>query len=207
MHNICTELHHIVNSIQKYDFPFDKNKLPKNGIYILFEKRETAHEGNRIVSVGTHSGEDKLVSRLKEHFLIENKDRSIFRKNIGRAILNKKDNAFLEQWNWDLTKRTNKDKYLPLLDIEKQQRIEKEVTQYIQEHFSFVIIEEKSKDKRVKLKAKIISTVSNCMECKPSNSWLGNLSPIKKIKESGLWLVQGLYKTSLSEEELGEIRN
>jgi Fe-S cluster biosynthesis and repair protein YggX len=173
----------------KYHFPFDKNELPKNGIYIIFEKGETAHKNNRIVNVGTHGGENKLISRLNEHFIIENKDRSILRKNIGKAILNKKDKKFLEQWNWDLTSRINKDKYLPCLDMKKQKEIETEVTQYIQKNFSFVIIQEKSKDKRAKLKSEIISIVSNCMECKPSTSWLGNLSPIDKIKKSGLWLV------------------
>jgi hypothetical protein len=36
---------------------------------------------------------------LKEHFVNENKDRSIFRKNIGRALLNKDNDYFIEQWN------------------------------------------------------------------------------------------------------------
>ena len=206
MNYICDSLHHSLNMLKRYNFPFTEAKLPKNGIYILFEKNETAHGVDRIVRVGTHTGEDRLILRLKEHFIKENKDRSIFRKNIGRAILNREDKLFLEQWNWDLTKKVNKEKYLPFLDSEKQKIIEQKVTQYIQNRFSFVIIKEKSKSKRLNLESKIISTISLCQKCNSSNLWLGNFSPINKIKESGLWQVQGLYKTSLNTEELMEIK-
>ena len=41
--------------------------------------------------------------------MTENKDRSIFRKNIGRAILNKNQDPFLGQWELDLTTRKAKD--------------------------------------------------------------------------------------------------
>ncbi len=38
----------------------------------------------------------------------------------------------------------------------------------------------------------MIATVNHCGDCRPSSSWLGNHSPKKQIRESGLWLVQGL---------------
>ena len=63
--------------------------VPLNGIYLLYERGELGHGADRIVRVGTHTGKNQLVSRLKQHFVHENKDRSIFRKNIGRAILNR----------------------------------------------------------------------------------------------------------------------
>lgn len=204
---ICSELHHLFASGKRYSFPFNESKIPTDGIYILFEKGEIAHNAERIVRVGTHTGDGRLVSRIKEHFLKENKDRSIFRKNIGRAILSKNDDIFLEQWNWDLTTRENKDKLLPLLDTEKQKQIEREVTKYIQEHFSFVVFEVPSKDDRLDLESKIISTISLCRDCKPSDNWLGSSSPIGKIQESGLWLVQGLYKTPLDEDDYLKIQN
>ena len=68
-------------------------KIYKNGVYILFEKNESGHNGDRIVRIGSHTGNDNLVKRLEEHFLKENKDRSIFRKNIGRALLNKNSDS------------------------------------------------------------------------------------------------------------------
>ena len=203
---ICNDLHQLFALMKRYRFPFDESQIPLNGIYILFEKGETAHDTERIVRVGTHTGNGRLPSRLKEHFLKENKDRSIFRKNIGRAILSKNNDTFLEQWNWDLTTREKKDKLLPLLDIEKQKQTEKEVTAYIQEHFSFVVFEIPSKDVRIELESKIISTISLCRDCKASSTWLGNSSPVNKIRESSLWLVQGLYKTPLDEDDYMKVK-
>jgi hypothetical protein len=207
MSDICSDIHHIFQNLKRYKFPFSEANLPKNGIYILFEKNELAHNGERIIRVGTHTGNDNLVKRLKEHFMKENKDRSIFRKNIGRAILHKKDDPFLEQWNWDLTTRVNKDKYSPLVDFEKQKSTEEEVSQYIKNNFSFAIFEVKSKNDRLNFESKIISTISLCENCKPSSHWLGEYSPIQKIKESGLWLVQGLYKTPLNTEDIERIKS
>ena len=202
MSHICHNIHQLFNELKRHSFPFNDKDIPKNGIYILFEKGEYAHGVDRVVRIGTHTGIDQLRSRLKQHFVKENKDRSIFRKNIGRAILTQNKDPFLEQWEWDLTARANKDKYLPLLDQEKQNDIEKQVSAYIQDSFSFVVFEVDSKELRLDLESKIISTVSLCDECKPSTSWLGLSSPKHKIRESGLWLVNELYKTPLGDVEL-----
>lgn len=94
----CNKLHQWFNNLPKLSFPFDEKNIPLNGIYILFEKGESAHSTSRVVRVGMHTGNDQLRSRLFQHFLNKNKDRSIFRKNIGRALLNKDKDPFLEQW-------------------------------------------------------------------------------------------------------------
>src|ERR1700722_18438948 len=103
--SVCELLHRWANSLPILRFPFDEGLIPPNGIYILFEEGETAHGGQRIVRVGTHTGPNQLRSRLRQHFLIENKDRSIFRKNVGRAILNRDHDPFLLFWEFDLTTR------------------------------------------------------------------------------------------------------
>ena len=207
MSDICHQIHLLFNNLERYRFPFDESKIPLNGIYILFEKGEYAHGVDRIVRVGTHTGENQLGSRLKQHFVKENKDRSIFRRNIGRAILNRAGDPFLKQWDWDLTSRKARSRYLPLLDHNKQQLAEIEVSHYIQERFSFVVFEIERKDDRLKWEEKIISTVSLCNECGPSTNWLGHYSPKQKIRESGLWLVNGLYKRELSWIELEELKS
>lgn len=81
----CAELHALVQRGARHTFPFEARGLPSNGIYVLFELGEECHGGNRIVRVGTHRGQGQLPSRILQHFVAENKDRSIFRKNIGRA--------------------------------------------------------------------------------------------------------------------------
>lgn len=201
MENSCSKIHKLFNECKHQSIPYNENDIPKNGIYILFEKGEFAHGGKRIVRVGTHTGKDQLRSRIKQHFLSENKDRSIFRKNIGRAILNTKNDSFIEQWEWDLTTRENKEKYSDLLDKEKQEIIENQVTEYMQSNFSFIVFEVNEKDDRMLFESRIISTVSNCKKCGGNDSWLGNHSPKEKIRKSGLWQVNEIWKQSISDEE------
>ena len=97
MSDACRLLHQAFSRLNWFRFPFDPMVLPRNGIYILFEDGEVAHETKRIVRVGTHIGINQLPSRLRQHFMLENKDRSIFRKNIGRALLHRDQDPFLTQ--------------------------------------------------------------------------------------------------------------
>jgi len=198
----CLEIHKLANNLKRYYFPFESSAIPQNGIYFLFENNELAHNQERIVRVGTHTGYNRLYLRLKEHFLNENKDRSIFRKNIGRALLNQRNDKFLAQWELDLTSKKNKAKYSLQIDFNYQQKVEKEVSRYIQENFSFSVIEVLEKVDRLTLISKLISTISLCDQCCPSPFWLGNNSPKEKIQGSGLWLVNGLYKTPCETSEL-----
>ena len=202
----CHTIHQWFGGMKKHSFPFNEQEIPPNGIYILFEKGEFAHSTNRIVRIGTHTGNNQLRSRLFQHFLNENKDRSIFRKNIGRALLNKDKDTFLEQWEIDLTTKNAKNLYSNSADFIKQKETEKRVTKYIQDNFSFVVFQIDSKDKRLEIESKIISTVSLCEECKSSENWLGNSSPKEKIGKSGLWLVNELWKTPLSNEDMIELK-
>ena len=94
MTNVCENLHKLLNQLPRYHYPYDLKQFPQNGVYVLFERGEKAHGRDRIVHVGSHRGDNRLVKRLNEHFINENKDRSIFRKNIGRALLNKRDDPF-----------------------------------------------------------------------------------------------------------------
>ena len=87
-----------------------------------------------------------------------------------------------------------------------QAEIEKKVTEYIQGNLSFVVLEVKDKVKRLGLESKLISTVSLCSECRPSSNWFGNHSTKEKIRESGLWLVNELYKEPISGEELALLK-
>jgi len=202
----CPKLHKLFNNLKRFSFPFNEEEIPLNGIYILFEKGEKAHGADRIVRAGTHTGLNQLRSRIKQHFINENKDRSIFRKNIGRALLNKNKDIFLEQWERDLTTKEAKEKFSHLIDFKKQKEIEELVTKYIQENFSFVVFQVDDKDERLKLESKIISTISLCKDCKPSENWLGLSSPKEKIREGGLWLVNELYKKAFDEKDLEEFR-
>ena len=76
MSAVCSQLHSLARRGTEHSFPFDRARLPLSGIYLLFETGEEAHGGDRIVRVGTHTGDDQLPSRLVQHFVNENKDRN-----------------------------------------------------------------------------------------------------------------------------------
>jgi hypothetical protein len=195
--SVCEALHAWANSLRVFRFPFDVSKIPSNGIYILFEEGEIAHGTNRIVRVGTHTGRNQLPSRLRQHFLVENKDRSIFRKNVGRALLNRDKDPFLPMWELDRTSRSMRDQHVGI-DLDRQRAIEMGVSDYIRRYFSFVVFRIDEKAERLSIESKIISTVSLDEVCLPSAQWLGLSSLKQKIRESGLWLVNELYKEPLS---------
>ncbi len=207
MSNSCAELHALLWRLRSFAFPFNPRELPDNGIYLLYEQGEHGHGADRLVRVGSHTGGNQLPSRLKEHFLRENKDRSIFRKNIGRAILNKERDPFLDQWNLDLTTRAARAEHTSHIDIQRQQEVEGEVTTYIRRAFRFVVVPVDDRETRLRLESRIISTVSWCVECRPSPCWLGRYSPVSRIRESGLWLVNELYKTPVTMEDIAAIRS
>ena len=192
----CQRIHEWANGLRRFSFPFEPADIPENGIYFLFEKGERAHGVDRIVRIGTHIGKRRLPIRLKDHFLRENKDGSIFRKNIGRALLNKEQDSFLEVWDRKPTPREFHNKKV---------HVEKVVSSYIRDKISFSALSIEGKGERKSLESKIISTISWCEKNCPSRSWLGRCSPEQKIQESGLWLVRELYKEPLSEEEMEKL--
>lgn len=198
----CQALHRWAHRRKRYTFPFDAKAVPKDGLYLLFEKGESAHGDERIVRVGTHTGAGQLPSRLLQHFVMENKDRSIFRKNIGRALLSKAGDPYALVWELDMTPAAARKKHNELLDVAKQKQIEKKVSAYMRKNFSFVFVPVASKAKRLSLESKIVSTLSHCNECTPSAKWLGSHSPKEKIRASGLWQVNELYKKPLSASDL-----
>ncbi len=209
MKSIAFKLHELFNKQPRFYYPFDDSELPKNGVYVLFEKGEKFQGMDRIVRVGTHKGEDQLRSRLKQHFS-KNKDRSIFRKNIGRCILNKQNSKYLEMWDFDATKKEDKETLQEKFVADPNLKIvfdktEEAISEYFKKNLSFVVFEINTKEERIYWERKIISTLSNAAketgEIAPSNQWLGHYSTKDKIKQSGLWQVNELFKEDMTEKE------
>ena len=203
---MVNELHKIFNELERFSYPFENrlDEIPNNGIYVKFEKGEKHNGLDRIVRVGTDTGENNLKKRLIEHFITENKNRSIFRKNIGRALLNKESNPYLKYWELDTTSKADKEKNLKLLDLEFEAKLEREISDYIKTNFSFCVFRVETKEQRLIWESKIISTLA--FEAKPSKNWLGNFSSKHKIKQSGLWQVQGLNNSKLTSEEFEKLK-
>jgi len=192
-----------------FKFPFKPEKLPRNGVYFFYEQGENWGHGapkRRIVRIGTHR-DGNFRSRIGEHFLLDESkmnfdkdkakpsDRSIFRKNIGRALLNRRGDNYLQIWEIDYIYRKNKELFGHLRDIKREKEIESEITRMLRKSFSFRFIElSRQKERMGKggLESSLIGTIARCKLCRPSKNWLGNHSPKKKIRTSGLWLVQHL---------------
>ncbi len=198
----CEQLHRFFNSLPRIKFPFENENVPSNGLYILFEKGEFSHNCDRIVRIGTHTGSNQLRSRLKQHFINENKDRSIFRKNIGRCFLNIEKNPYLDVWDICFTSTENIKKFGYLINKSFQECLEKRISNYIQNNFSFCLLKINDKEKRLKIESELISTISQCNECKPSKNWLGLKSPKEKIRINGLWQVNELNNKPMSLDEV-----
>ncbi|MHB9033545.1 MAG: hypothetical protein ACYC6L_10900 [Anaerolineae bacterium] len=207
VNDICRDLHLLLAQQTRYHFPFADQRLPHDGVYVLYEKGETAHGVDRIVRIGTHDGDGNLVQRLDEHFIKENKDRSVFRKNIGRALLAYTKDPFLAQWDIDRTSKAVRDNPKRQVDLKRLQQVERLVSRRIQEYFSFVIIPAPIRDDRHALEADLIATVAQCDECHPSSAWLGRYSPNEKIRSSGLWQVQHLDGQPMDADDVAVLRS
>lgn len=199
------QLHKLFNQARRYDHSFNPDALINNGIYILFEKGEKYGEMDRVVRVGTHTGENKLPARMVQHYQIETKDRSIFRKNIGRIYLNQANDPYIDIWNVSNTERKNRLRNLPYRDFEKEAALEERITKEINDNFTFCLIEVNDKIYRLYLEMAIIATIAQGSS-KPSPTWLGNDSPVEKIRNFGLWQVQGLKREPILDADLEYIK-
>jgi hypothetical protein len=199
-------------------YPFERDQLPENGIYFVYEIGEIwGHGGHnpRIVRVGTHR-EGNFRKRIAEHFLLDAAkmnfdstkspphDRSIFRKHIGRALLNRAGDPYISIFDLDFMKSRIREEHGHLRDIDKERQIEAEVTRILREQFSFRFVVFVGQSERMGskgLEAPLIGTLAHCRECRPSKNWLGQYSPIAQVRQSGLWLVQHLRSEPLSDTD------
>jgi hypothetical protein len=203
MTEACQHLHDVLSRLPRFTRE-DLEQVPKNGLYILLEKGEEAHGGERIVRVGTHRGQNNLPARIREHLYTPNKDRSIFRKHVGRCLLSKAGDPFLAQWDLDLTTKAARDLYSNGIDGIRLQQHEADVTAFMVENFSFAVLSIETG--RLHCEAQLLSTIYQCSVCGPSSSWLGRHHPKSAvIRTGGLWNVQGLSGPALLLEEAKHI--
>jgi hypothetical protein len=177
----------------------------------------------RIVRIGMHM-EGNFSSRISEHFLLNDaaktmnftisnpkpSDRSIFRKNIGRALLNKENDYYQKMWDIDFMTRENCNNYGIMRNIQKEKDIESAITRILREKFSFRFIPLEGQVKRIgrlAIESKLIGTIASCNLCKASDNWLGKYSPIPQIRNGKLWLSQHLDSPGLSKQEKDDLEN
>ncbi|NLW49210.1 MAG: hypothetical protein GXY86_17995, partial [Firmicutes bacterium] len=199
----CMELHRIFNASKRYNV-FEIDSIPfENGIYVVFETGETYGTYDRIVRVGTHTSSNRLKRRLKDHFVKENKDGSIFIKNIGIAMLNKAKDPYLPIWKINTSRPEN----VRFVDHSKQCDIEKLVSTYLRQNTNFAVFRVDDSIQRLRLEEAIISTLNHTPGFKAHADWLGNSSTEAEIRDSGMWLKQGLDAPRITTDELRFVRD
>lgn len=215
MSDLCKWLHVSLSALPLISFPFELAAMPCNGIYFFYERGETwGHGGGhpRIVRIGTHR-DGNFRNRIAEHYVTDGRkmgfsdnlpaphERSIFRKNLGRALLIRSQDPYLKVWELDFTSRASRKKHRHLRDVEKEKQVEREITRLLRENFSFRCIavdEQQNRMGTTGLERYLIGTVAQCEQCRSSEQWMGRHSPVQKIRESGLWLVQHLSSPPIS---------
>lgn len=217
----CKWLHKALEELPLVKYKFNVEQLPHNGIYFFYEKGEHGHGTDRIVRIGTHKN-GNFRSRIAEHYLINNRgmnfdeckpkpsDRSIFRKNIGRALLKREKDPYLETWEIDFMTKESVKKYGYRRNLQIEHKTETMITDYIRNNlfFRFIIIDDENERMGNKgLESNLIGTVARCKECGPSENWLGSHSPKEHIRNSGLWLSQHLKADILSLRDMEKIND
>lgn len=203
MSKACEVLHHRIGSLPRFTGSYNPEDVPTDGIYFVFEEGEKAHDGNRIVRVGTHTGNGNLRKRINEHLYTPNKDRSVFRKHVGRCLLASRNDPTISQWELDLTSRLSRQRHFtPELKVVLD-AIEAEVSDYITKKLSFAVIEVKAGQSRVDLESSLLATVSQCDECNASAKWLGRHHPNRATFGAvGIWNVQSLNGPPMTVSEV-----
>jgi hypothetical protein len=221
MSDLCKLLHEEIARLPLIKFPFNPEELPDCGIYFFYEKGEYWGHGGRqprIVRIGSCK-DGNFQSRISDHYLFDQrrmdfdsqkpapKDRSIFRKNLGRALLAKQKSDYSGIWERDFTKRDERRRFGHLRNIRLEQNLERQITRKIRETMTFRFIAIKNQMGSKGLESRFIGTVAQCGECKASSLWLGQFSPKDQIRQSGMWLIQHLNSDPATSNDISRLKD
>ena len=195
----CNILHGLFNSMKLNRF--EKNVISNInfpfGIYVIFEKNEISHDGNRIVYIGTTTGQKSTVSeRIDEHY--KNEGRSVFRNEIALCLLKKNNDPYYlsELFFENSIYRRKWKKNANDEQVKKYLEINNKVSEHIRTNCYFVVFPVE-KEYREYWEKRIISTVSSCNICEKSKNWLGNYSPKDIIQKYGLWNIKNVNQSNI----------
>ncbi len=188
---ICKRLHEVLNSGLRFgcksgDYTYP-DRIIQNGIVVMYEKGEKAHGDDKVVAVLCHRDQNGVLTLLNRQFVLEDSFNGTLRKHIGMCILNRDEHPYLRVWRTMPSISTSVESLTSLRDMDFETVLEKQITQYVQDHMSFTLINVDDVQARFDLRDRLFWTVRNCDECGPSPDWLGLQSPLPGIRESGLW--------------------
>lgn len=212
MSDLYDYIHQFFNEQQRFSFPYDKKEIERitdsNGLYVLFEKGESSKGFDRIVRIGSHDGKNRLVKRLKDHFMSSVQRNSIFRKHIGRCLLTIENDEYIENWNKPFKKIIDKVRYKDFVDLHYEKKYEELITDHICVNLSFTLIPRIYDSKqRDRIEEGLIASLAQSTIRTSSVSWLGNNHPDKRIRDAKIWNIEYLNGQPISPIEFEELKN
>ena len=162
---VCYKLHKLFNAMPRYKWDTINTFGFDSGIYIIFEVGKSYCGMDRIVRVGTHRSDGRLRGRLEDHYITENNDGSIFRKNIGRSILNENKHSYLNVWTKSSSRSDSGYNQAP------QDKIETQATKYMRENFTFTCFPVDTNAERSRLELGIIAALNKDESFTASPNW------------------------------------
>ncbi len=217
---LCKALHEAFTRLPQWDWTKRIELIPDSGVYLVYEVGERwGHGGDyqRVVRIGSHTGQGRLRSRIAEHLMLgrgeirwdasrpKPSDRSIFRKNIGRALLASRKDPYIRVWEYDFIKSDNVARYSGLRDVAKETAIETEITEVMRNAFAFRFLyvpPSESGGLQLEFEKSLIASFARCLSCVPSSRWLGKSSPKKRIATGRLWQEKHLDGEPLNAEDM-----
>jgi hypothetical protein len=196
-------VHTAALALTRHDHACDRKALPPNGIYLFFEKGETAALNGtiqRIVRVGTHREDGRFPGRIRQHYghvnsLRGNKNSSVFRRHVGGALLTRSNPADPRIAEWQRQGGTS------FVDIEEV------VSKTLRERFTFVCFSVPTRDERLTLERGLIALVAQHPLAAPSPGWLGRYATTPNIRRVGLWNTQHCDSLPLTTDELARLEH
>lgn len=197
--SLTERVHHLLLSLPRRSYQTPLTKLPENGIYVFFERKEMApcygQLRDRIVRVGTHTADGNLRSRIRQHYgqvnaLAGNKNGSVFRMHLGAALMSRADPNDSRLGPW----------YIHMAPSYPE--VEATVSQTLRDNFTFACFKVDTKAERLLIEEGLIALLAQFPSGRHSHTWLGRYSPREKIRRSGLWNTDKVDGVPLTEKGL-----
>ena len=193
---VSASVHQILAALPAKRFPVSRRDVPPDGIYLLYEAGETVlidgEEMDRIVGVGTHSGDGRLARRLGNH-VSGSRRGSDLRVHLGSAILAQANSADPRLQTWLGDKRT------PVPEVEEA------VSALILARFTVRCIPIPDRAERQALEQALAALLARSPVAPPSEGWLGRHAAHRDIRSTGLWNTQHFDAPHLRANQLVRI--
>ena len=201
---LAEDVQGIALALQRRDFRTERGTLPRDGIYLFFERGETAPVhglvAERIVRVGTHRQDGRFPARIRQHYgqvrsLRGNKNGSVFRRHVGGALLARSNpqDPRLAEWQ-----RQGGTSYV---------EVEEVVSKTLRDDFTFVCFRVDKGEERLTLERGLIALLAQHPIAGPSPAWLGHHAIATDIQHTGLWNMQRARAEPLTSVEFGRLKN